>query len=303
MDNTDRWLEDAVKNLHESESTYRGLFESLAQAIQICELVFDDNGQPVDVLMLDVNAAYEKHSGLKKNEVIGKHIKDILPVIEQVWLDRYAEIVREGKSMHFEDYNASLDKWFDVHASPLGGNRFAAIFTDITEHKKAEDELSESEERYRNLVEVSPDAIIVHSEGKIRFTNSAAMELFGANDRNKLIGKPILSLLSEEMRDVGKQRIKQAEDAQTPLIELKYVRLDGSFFDGEATGKSIIYQGKPAIQVVIRDITERKKAEEALRESEVKYRNIVETANEGIIMIDAESKVTYVNNMFTEMLG
>ncbi|MGZ7116560.1 MAG: PAS domain-containing protein, partial [Methanobacterium sp.] len=153
MDNTDRWLEDAVKNLHESESTYRGLFESLAQAIQICELVFDDNGQPADILMLDVNAAYEKHSGLKRNEVIGKHIKDILPVIEQEWLDRYAEIVREGKSMHFEDYNASLDKWFDVHASPLEGNRFAAIFTDITEHKKAEDELSESEERYRNLVE------------------------------------------------------------------------------------------------------------------------------------------------------
>lgn len=133
---------EVVETLHKNEAKYRVLFESLDDAIQICELVFDDEGKPVDNIILDVNTAYEKHSGLKRNEVIGKRIKDILPVVEQVWLDRYGEVVRKSKSMHFEEYNAGLDRWFDVHATHLKENRFAAVFTDITDRKKAEEEIN-----------------------------------------------------------------------------------------------------------------------------------------------------------------
>ncbi len=136
------------------------------------------------------------------------------------------------------------------------------------ELRLANEELKESEERYKNLIEALPNAMIVHGEGKIKFVNLAALELFKAGDETELIGKPILSILSPEMHEIGKQRIKQAESEQTPFKELKYKRLDGSLFYGEATGKSIIYQGKPAIQFIIRDITERKNAEEVLKRSE-----------------------------------
>lgn len=84
MDKTNKWLEKDVEKLQESEALYHGLFESREEAIQICELVFNDKGKPVDNIVLNINSAYEKHSGLKKEEVIGKRIKDILSVVEQV---------------------------------------------------------------------------------------------------------------------------------------------------------------------------------------------------------------------------
>jgi PAS domain S-box-containing protein len=117
----------------------------IEEAIQICELVFDEKGQPIDNIILDVNPAYEKHSGLKREQVIGRRIKEILPIVEQIWLDRYGEVIRTGKSIHFEEHNAALDKWFEVFASSMGGNRFIATFSDITVRKHAEEALYKSE--------------------------------------------------------------------------------------------------------------------------------------------------------------
>jgi len=137
-------IKEKEKNLYKSKSKYHGLFDSMEE---------------VDNVILDVNSAYEKHSGLKKEEVIGKRIKEIRPVVEQVWLDRCGEVVCEGKSMHFEEYNAGTDRWFEVHTSPLGGNHFAAVFTDITGRKLAEEALQESECMHSSLRSSSRCAI------------------------------------------------------------------------------------------------------------------------------------------------
>ena len=103
----------------ESEEKYRELFNLIEHAVQIGEIVFDEKGQPIDNIILDVNLAYEKHSGLRREQVIGRGFKEISPIGEQKWLDRYGEVVRTGTGRHFEEYNASLDKWFEVFASPM----------------------------------------------------------------------------------------------------------------------------------------------------------------------------------------
>ena len=181
MDETDKWLGRAVKTLQEREATYRQLFKSSDEAIQICELVFDDEGHPVDNIILDVNPAYEQQTGLKRDEVIGRHIKDILPVVEHVWLDRYGEVVRKGKSMHFEEYNAGSNRWFDVHATSLKDNRFAAVFTDITERKKAEKVLKESENRLRSVLDNTSDVIVRFNlqTGLYEFVSASVIDLVG----------------------------------------------------------------------------------------------------------------------------
>ena len=140
----------AEQTLLNSEKKFRELFNVLGEAIQLCELVYDEQGRPVDNLILDVNPAYEKHTGLLRGQVVGRRIKEILSTVEQVWLDRYDKVVRTSEMAYFEEYNAALDKWFRVQASHIEGNRFVSAFSDVTERKRAETALRETS---RELVE------------------------------------------------------------------------------------------------------------------------------------------------------
>ncbi len=137
--------------LRESEQKFRGLFTWMGEAVQLCELVIDEVGAPTDVILIDVNPAYEQQTGLSREKVIGRRIKELLPVVEPVWLERYGEVIRTGKPTHFEEYNASVGRWFDVYASPMTGRRFAVVFSDITERKWAEAEQADIEIQTRQL--------------------------------------------------------------------------------------------------------------------------------------------------------
>jgi PAS domain S-box-containing protein len=145
---------------------------------------------------------------------------------------------------------------------------FAAL--DISERKRAEVELKESEERYRRLVEFSPDAIVVHSEGKIRYVNPAALTLLGATDASELIGKPFLDIIHSDYRDSVHQQIitLMKEDLALPLTEQKFIRLDGSIVDVEVAAMPIVYKEKSAMQLVVRDISEQKKLQSQLLQTQ-----------------------------------
>jgi two-component system cell cycle sensor histidine kinase/response regulator CckA len=131
-------------------------------------------------------------------------------------------------------------------------------------------ELKESEERYRRLVEYSPDAIAVHSEGTIRYVNPAAVTLLGASNATELIGKPFLDIIHPDFRDsVHKQIISVLkEDYVLPLTEQKFIRQDGSVVDVEVASMPIVYKEKSALQLVVRDISEQKKLQSQLLQTQ-----------------------------------
>lgn len=157
------------------------------------------------------------------------------------------------------------------------------------ERDRAEQALRESEERYRNLVELCPDAIFIQNEGKFVFANSTAVKLYGAATLDEIIGKPVLDFVHPDFREVVGDRIRQLRDEskEAPLLEEKWLRLDGSIFDAEVAAIPFIYQGKPAAQVVVRDISDslrarfasRKQAEKALSQLAA----IVESSDDAII--------------------
>ncbi len=142
-----------------------------------------------------------------------------------------------------------------------------ALEQEISERKKIESKLRESEERYKELVDLSPDAIVVHAEGKITYANDAGLRLFKAPDLETVIGKPILDFVHPHYRKLVQDRAERAYGgSRGSTISEKMIRYDGSVMDVEVAVASIAYEGKKAAQVVIRDVTERKKAEEQLKQ-------------------------------------
>jgi diguanylate cyclase (GGDEF)-like protein/PAS domain S-box-containing protein len=179
------------------------------------------------------------------------------------------------------------------------------VNNDVTERNLAQRALAESEERYRHLVELSPEAVMVHSEGEVVYANEAAARLIGAASSAELIGKPIMGFAHPDYREMAVERIREAfaTGEPIPLREEKIVFLDGAVIDVEVTGVPIVYDGKPAIQLLARDIRERKQAAEALRRSEERFRSLVQNSSDVVSVIGADGTAQYVSPSIERVLG
>jgi PAS domain S-box-containing protein len=153
----------------------------------------------------------------------------------------------------------------------------------LAERQRNLEVLRESEEKYRKLVELMPDTLFVQCEGKLVFANSAAVKLLGAENVEQLIGQPVLNIIHSESQPIAQERMQDLQAGKSaPFIEEKFVRLDGSVVDVEVAAFPFTYRGKPAAQVVVRDISLRKQAEKERAEllaSEQTARAEAESAN------------------------
>jgi len=144
---------------------------------------------------------------------------------------------------------------------------FVAVVTDVTEARRAEAALAESEDRYRHLVESCPEPIVVHAGGQIRFINPAGVGLLGAASAAELLGRPIMEFVHADFHAIVAERVRKMEETGEPgyRLEEKILRVDGRAVDVEVAGARVQFQGEPAIQLVGRDLTHRKRAEEERR--------------------------------------
>jgi PAS domain S-box-containing protein len=185
-----------------------------------------------------------------------------------------------------------------------GRKGVSVLLEDITGEKRAELTLQESEDRYRKLVEISPDAVFLHREGEIIYANPAAFKLVGTSHSDEIIGKRILDFIHPDFREAVRNNIeKDLRGTITPPIELHMLRVDGSSVIVEGRGVGTIIDGKPAVQVAIRDITERKQAEEALRESEGKLNAMLKSIPDIMSMMDKELTILWANEPAKRYFG
>ncbi len=179
-----------------------------------------------------------------------------------------------------------------------------SLQTEVDEHERAEQALREGEARYRLLVEHSPDSILVVCNEKIVFVNPATVKLLGADRSGQLIGRSVSKILHpDEHAEVARRSREVAAGMQPPAAERRFLRLDGSTVEVESRVISFLYEGKPAVQVIVRDNTERKTAEKQLREAEEKYRSIFDNALEGIFQSTPDGVFISANPAFARMLG
>jgi PAS domain S-box-containing protein len=230
-------------------------------------------------------------TGYSSSEVIGR--KPPYPWWPKESIERVTERLKDhmvGGTQYYEERWQRKNGeyfWIEINASAIKNNGaskyYLSIWADITERKRLEEELKrysghlevlvkektrdlvDSEERYRRLIEESPQAIHVHCEGKFVYANSAAMRLFGAEGTEQLIGKPLIDFVHPDYREIVKERIRRTneEKVAAPYLEMKFLRLDGTEVDVATVAIPTTYQGKPAIQVVTLDIADRKRMEKA----------------------------------------
>jgi PAS domain S-box-containing protein len=259
----------AEEALRESEEQFRSLFANMTEGFALHEVITDAEGRPVDYRFLEVNPAFEKLTGLKRSELVGRRVLETLPLTEAYWLEDYGRVALTGEPMHFENYSAELGRWYEAFAYQSAPGQFAVIFTDITARKRAEEALRASEDQYRRLVELSPEAIYVNRDNRIELVNSAALRLVGAISEDQILGKSPFDLFHPDFHPIVRERIRTLlEGRSVPLIEEKIVRLDGTDRDVEVAASFFDDERGRAIQVILRDITERKRAEERIRASE-----------------------------------
>ncbi len=180
------------------------------------------------------------------------------------------------------------------------------VFKDnAVERARAEGDLRESEERYRRLVELSPDGILVHRQGGVIFANAAAARLLGADGAEDLVGRSVVDLCHPDYRDAAAARRRMVEEQglTVPPMEQVWFRLDGQTFVVESSGTPVTYEGQTVILAVFRDITERKRAEEALRESEERFRAIVDNSPAIVSLKDKDGRYLLVNRQYERELG
>jgi diguanylate cyclase (GGDEF)-like protein/PAS domain S-box-containing protein len=127
--------------LEASETRYRLLFQEMISGCALHEIILDQNGTPCDYRFLEINPAFERMTGLIREKVIGKRVLEILPETEAFWIERYGQVALTGEPAHFEGYSRSFEKHFEVLAYQIRERQFAVTFTDITERKKAEEQL------------------------------------------------------------------------------------------------------------------------------------------------------------------
>jgi len=287
---------EGERALLESEATARALMNSPTDSV----ILMDTRG-----IILDLNETAASRFKKYRDNLIGTLADTLLP--KKVAQSRRAlttQVIEKKQMVRYEDERDG--RWFDTVAYPIIVNeevtRIAMIARDITDRKRSEDALRESEERYRQLVEISPDAVIIHQEGKIRYLNPAALTLLGIKDGNKILGKNVLEIIHPDYRDAVRKNIEQDLGGEpTPPIELQMLRADGSSVIVEGRGVKTTIHGKPAIQVAIRDITERKRIERELRENERRLQLLLDSTEDLIIMQDPEGRYVYFNA--TERFG
>jgi PAS domain S-box-containing protein len=254
------------EQLRTSEAELKALFSAMNDTI----LVFDNEGK-----IVKSNAGAFNKSG---KSLIGRNLYQIFPEKEaEKLLANIQTALKTGENVN-DEIKLMMDKdekWFSVSVSRMHDDFILWVAREITLNKKTEKALRESEERYRHLVEYSPYIVGVHRNGILLFINPAGARIFGVENAEKIIGRPVAEMVHPNSRNAFVKQLKSTGSKEHPSsTEIKVTRLDGSVIYLETITIPIIYEGDYATQFVARDDTAHKTAE---KERENLFKQVSET--------------------------
>ena len=164
------------KKLIESEEKFRGLFDNMTVGFAYHKIILNNDGIPVDYEFLDINQMFTELTGLSREKTIGKRVTEILPGIENepaIWIEKYGKVALDGLKISFESYSEFLNKWFLVNAYSHKKGYFVTVFINISDRKKFEENLIESEMKFRIISEQSLLGIFILQDNTVKYANNA----------------------------------------------------------------------------------------------------------------------------------
>jgi PAS domain S-box-containing protein len=300
-------LKEAEKSVIESSERIRQIVDASPYGVHVYNL--RDNG---DLIFTGYNSAADKILGFDHSRLLNKKIEEAFPNLINTNIPNiYRRIARKGSFIENElvDYEDERIKGaYDVSAIQLEPGKIAAFFSDITEKQRAFDELEKSELKFKSLFEFANDAIFIMDSKIFIDCNKKTLEIFGCR-KEDIIGKTPIEFSPERQADGRLSTEKAAEKIRDTLnglpqrFEWKHNRLNGELFDAEVSLNKIILGNQTLLQAIVRDITERKKAEEALRESEERFSSLIHNMIEAALIIDWNGEIIFANNSAAKLVG
>lgn len=252
-----KMINDVIKN----EQYYRLIVENVSDLILVINR---------DRRVEYISPSLKSIVGYRPEDYMGKTVEEILTQ-EQVAQIQYSQIRnkhnepikfsiknKKGKTILLEGKGVSITEEQET-------DRYIILVQDITERDRAERNLLESEERYRKLVEFSPETTLIHKNGEIVYANQAGLELIGAQDLKQVLGRDVLNFVFPEDLNRVLDGMKKVKEGISEISEYRLVRMDRTIIDVDLMAFQTTYEGDNAIQVIIRDISKRKRAEEQVQ--------------------------------------
>ena len=268
------------------------------EGFALLEVVNDGGGRPAHYRFLEVNPAFASLTGLATNAVVGHTLRDVFRHVDPSWPTHCETAITTKSPVRFAYHAPDLGKHIGVTIFSPAEGRIAAVLADITDRKSGEEAVS----RYRMLSRHARESIMFLSrDGKILDANEATFRVHGYA-RDELIGMYLAALRPPESRGIVDAQITAAL-AGGILFDAQHLRKDGSRFDVEVSALSARAEGEWMIMCIIRDISERKRLEAGLRESEARFRTIFEQAPVGIAVSGTDGTLFECNPSMRRTLG
>ncbi len=325
-------VDDIVRTqdaLRESEQRYRMLFTSMDEGYCAVRVLFDDAGKPYDYVYEEINPAFERQTGVKN--AAGRSMRDIAPNHEAHWFETYGRIAITGHPERFENIASELHRWYEVYAFRIGEpqeRRVAILFSDITERKRAEEalrrahdelerkviertvELQASEERYARATAIGKVGVWELDVLTGQYHGDANLKALFGYAPTELTTHPYvwLNLVHPEDRSIAMENweLVQSGVADASHYELRHIKKDGSIVWGDVRGRAVRDPDGRLTHLIgaTVDITERKQAEHALRESEERFSKAFRTSLHPIGITEVTSgRCVEVNDACLELFG
>ncbi|MFW9851567.1 MAG: PAS domain S-box protein, partial [Candidatus Thorarchaeota archaeon] len=306
----------AEKKLKESEENYRQLFHSANDMIAVIEL-FGEGSDEIIGNFIEINDIALEKSGYSREEALSMHPREVIEdLTDEMIIDYYDEVIENQFIIFERNLITRRGKKIPIEVKATfvtikGKLSVLVTARDLSERKEAAEKLKESEEKYKKLLEISPDAIVASDiNGEVIYANQQAAMMYGTKYLNDLIGRNTFEFIDPEdlvRAQRGFQNI--LKDGFVKNKQFKIIRDDGTLLSVE-TNASVTsdVEGKPnGFIAITRDISEQKKAESALTESEEKFRQIFNNANDAIFLTNLSEDYTNefieINDVACKTLG